>query len=158
MLVAWIDGELALATGDVERAWRHGETALQQLPRYSSATALPMLRVAAAAARAVDRADEGAEPTASRVAVVEAGLAAVGASATAPSWRPVIDAELVDDLSTWRSVWAGLASSGAPRYLRPYAGLRLAQHLIAQRERVEARSVLERLPRAQCGAGLGSAH
>ena len=151
-LIAWIDGELALATGDVERAWRHGDAAIGQIGRFASATALPMLRVAAAGAfamdqqpgvadRAASQADDGGDAS-DRRDRVRAGLALVADSAMAPVWRPVIEAELSDDPAAWRAVWSPDQEHPGPAHLRPYAGLRLAQHLIAQRERVEARQVL----------------
>ncbi len=153
VLVAWIDGELALATGDVERAWRHGDIAIEHVGRYSSATALPMLRVAAAAGRALDRAGDAGHVRGERV---QAALVELGDSATRPAWQPVIEAELADDIAGWRTAWDELATSTAPRYLRPYAGLRLAQHLIAQRDRVVARQVLAEAGDLadQLGAGL----
>src|SRR5215211_5690324 len=53
---------------------------------------------------------------------------------------------------------AGKASvdDGAPAHLAPYAGLRLAQHLVVSRERAEAREVLTSAAKlaARLGAGL----
>ncbi|HEU5486515.1 MAG TPA: helix-turn-helix transcriptional regulator, partial [Microlunatus sp.] len=59
------------------------------------------------------------------------------------TWVPIIEAELADDVAGWRTALAHLDTVEAPAYLRPYAGLRLGQHLVAARERVEARAVLE---------------
>ena len=57
-------------------------------------------------------------------------------------WEPVIIAELDDTAEAWRSALDQLAELPAPAHLRPYAGLRLGQHLVAARERVEAKQVL----------------
>ena len=57
-------------------------------------------------------------------------------------WEPVIIAELDDTAEAWRSALDQLAAQPAPAHLRPYAGLRLGQHLVAERERVEAKEVL----------------
>jgi DNA-binding CsgD family transcriptional regulator len=57
-------------------------------------------------------------------------------------WEPVIKAELEDTAEAWRFALDELAKLQAPAHLRPLAGLRLAQHLVAGRERTEAKRVL----------------
>jgi DNA-binding CsgD family transcriptional regulator len=57
-------------------------------------------------------------------------------------WGPVITAELEDTAAAWRSALDELGALQAPAHLRPLAGLRLAQHLVAGRERTEAKHVL----------------
>jgi len=57
-------------------------------------------------------------------------------------WEPVIIAELDDTAEAWRSALDRLAAQPAPAHLHPYAALRLGQHLVAARERVEAKQVL----------------
>jgi DNA-binding NarL/FixJ family response regulator len=57
-------------------------------------------------------------------------------------WEPVIRAELEDTAEAWRSALDELGAQQAPTYLRPYASLRLGQHLVAGRERNEAKQVL----------------
>ena len=59
-----------------------------------------------------------------------------------PLWLPVIAAELEDSADGWRTALAELHALPGPAHLRPYAGLRLAQHLVAGRERAEAKAVL----------------
>ena len=59
-----------------------------------------------------------------------------------PLWAPVITAELADTADGWRTALAELTALPGPAHLPPYAGLRLAQHLVAARERAEARDVL----------------
>ena len=54
----------------------------------------------------------------------------------------MIEAELSDGVAGWRSAVTALRQLPAPAHLAPYAGLRLAQHLVAGRERVEAKAVL----------------
>ena len=50
--------------------------------------------------------------------------------------------ELEDTAEAWRSALDELRPQQAPAHLRPYAGLRLGQHLVAGRERNEAKHVL----------------
>ena len=57
-------------------------------------------------------------------------------------WGPLIEAELVDTVDGWRAVWVASTAMEMPCYFRPYVGLRLAQHLVSRRERVEAKEVL----------------
>jgi DNA-binding CsgD family transcriptional regulator len=57
-------------------------------------------------------------------------------------WAPMITAELEDTAEAWRLALDQLGAVQAPAHLRPLAGLRLAQHLVAGRERTEAKRVL----------------
>ena len=84
-----------------------------------------------------DRAD-----VAGRLARVRELLAASEPVRNREIWDAVIEAELTDDLVGWRAALAQLEQTEAPSYLRPYAGLRLGQHLVAMRERAEAGEVL----------------
>ena len=71
-------------------------------------------------------------------------------------WEPMIIAELDDTAEAWRSAFDQLAAQPAPAHLRPYAGLRLGQHLVAGRERVEAKEVLrdgQKMRRARLDPG-----
>ncbi len=152
-LVSWVDSELAMATGDLERAWHNVENALEHRELHSVASQYPLLRVGAAAAHALDQLDSA---RGGRVRRIRSALDTAGRSSTAAFWRAVIEAELTDGADAWRSARRSQLSLPGPRYLRPYAGLRLAQHLVAQRERVEAREVLiEAATEAhELGAGL----
>ena len=56
----------------------------------------------------------------------------------------MISAELADTADGWRAALQALEGedAGRRRHLAPYAGLRLAQHLVVARERAEAKEVL----------------
>ena len=68
----------------------------------------------------------------------------------------MIEAALEDTADGWRRAWKAAVDDGAPAHLAPYAGLRLAQHLVVSRERPEAREVLTSAAKlaANLGAGL----
>ena len=132
-----LDVELALATGDVDRAWADLEVAFEHWDRYHVAHRYPLLWLAATTARAADRIDDGG-----RLARVRSAYEQVEPVRARQIWGPLIEAELADTVDAWRAVWAATTAAEMPCYLRPYAGLRLAQHLVSRRERVEARDVL----------------
>ena len=78
-------------------------------------------------------------------------------------WGPSIEAELVDSVDAWRTAWEATTAAVTPCYLRPYAGLRLAQHLVSRRERAEARDILtvataeaDRIGASLLGSRLGA--
>ena len=133
-----LDAELALAAGDADRAWRDLAAFFDRWDRFHAPMRFPLLWVAARAALALDRGD----PAAPRTATVRAGYGRATGGAARRIWQPVIEAELTDDADGWRTALEELPSRGAPAYLLPYAGLRLAEHLVAIREREEARIVL----------------
>ena len=132
-----LDAELALATGDVDRAWADLEVAFEHWDRYHVAHRYPLLWLAATTARAADRIDGGG-----RLARVRSAYEQVEPVRARQIWGPLIAAELADTVDAWRAVWAATTAAEMPCYLRPYGGLRLAQHLVSRRERVEARDVL----------------
>lgn len=133
----WTDSALALTTGDLERAWAGVESMLDHWDQHNAAHHYPMLWLAARAATALDRTDEG-----ERVERIRERFDTAERIRIRQFWAPLVAAELTDDLAGWRSALARLEQLAVPAYLRPYAGLRLAQHLVALREREEARSVL----------------
>ena len=126
-----------MATGDLDRAWADLEVAFAHWDRYHAAHHYPLLWIAAVTARSLDRRDAG-----TRLRGVREAYAHAEAIRARELWAPVIDAELDDSLEAWRVAWVAAVEPGAPSYLRPYAGLRLAQHLVPARERAEARAVL----------------
>ena len=145
------DAEHAMAVGDPERAWRNVSVFLDSWDRYHGAYAYPVLAVAATAARALDVAEGGTE-RADRVAeFLERRALRINIR---PLWAPLITAELADTADGWRGALAELSALPGPAHLRPYAGLRLAQHLVAARERTEARDVLAAA--GQQAAALGA--
>jgi ATP/maltotriose-dependent transcriptional regulator MalT len=159
---ARVEAELALALGDVERAWRAVSVLLRD-HRTMSGYDLPLLAVAArslallrsgAAGDAVEHIDlESAESALREV------LASGEGWPTAPVWVPLFEAELADDgldTDAWSRAVEASERSEAPAHLAPYARFRRAQALVAasdrtdaQREAEEARRLAETL-----GAGL----
>ena len=88
--------------------------------------------------------------------VVRNALAAAKPIGVRRGWQPVIEAALEDTADGWRLAWKASVDDGAPAHLAPYAGLRLAQHLVASRDRSEAREVLASAAElaGKIGAGL----
>ena len=133
------DAEHAMAVGEHERAWTDVVAFLDRWEIFRGAYSYPVLAVAAAAARALDQA-EGTEERSGRIReLLEHRVLQISIR---PMWLPVIAAELEDSADGWRSALAELQALPGPAHLRPYAGLRLAQHLVARRERAEAKAVL----------------
>jgi ATP/maltotriose-dependent transcriptional regulator MalT len=133
------DAEYALAVGDHRRAWSDVKMFLDHSGHYHRAMFHPVLAAGAAAARVLDQ-SEGSDQ---RLALIRNFLD----HQTVPVrihafWEPVIRAELEDTAQAWRSALDELGTQPAPAHLRPYAGLRLGQHLVAGRERTEAKQVL----------------
>ena len=142
--VARVASELAIAQGDLRRAWAEASVLFspefQPLPGYD----LPLLAVAARVLVAV-RADEaavagfgdGSAPDAPIAADTEDRLRALtrrdGFWPTAPIWTAVIDAELGGHSATlWQGAVEAVARDGAPVHLAPYAMMRLGEaHLHA---------------------------
>jgi ATP/maltotriose-dependent transcriptional regulator MalT len=133
------DAEHALAVGDHQRAWSDVTVFFDHWELYETTQCYPLLAAAGAAARVLDQ----REGTAERLALVR-DLFDHRAMRVhiRPFWEPVIIAELDDTAEAWRSALHQLTTQAGPAHLRPYAGLRLAQHLVAARERVEAKQVL----------------
>lgn len=151
-LVARIDGEFALASGDFQRAWSVAIAFLDRWDVHHASHVYPVLAVAAAAAGNLDR----QLPDSDRGPIVRSALARAKSIGVRAFWGPIIEAELTDTAEGWRHALAELAGVAAPAHLRPYAGLKLGQQLVAARDRTAARSVLiEAADHARAiGAGL----
>ena len=133
------DAEHAMAVGDHSRAWTDVTAFLDRWDTYHAAWTYPVLAVGAAAAHALDQA-EGTEERSELIRrFVDQRAVKINIR---PLWLPVINAELADSAESWRAALAELHALPGPAHLRPYAGLRLAQHLVAGRERAEAKAVL----------------
>ena len=147
-----IDAEYAVAVGDHERAWADAQLFLDHAHLYAASAIYPLLASAATAAKVLDSADRADQ----RVGVVRRALADAVPTGVRQGWEPVIEAGLEDTADGWRRAWKASVDDGAPAHLAPYAGLRLAQHLVVSRERAEAREVLTSAAKlsAQLGAGL----
>jgi ATP/maltotriose-dependent transcriptional regulator MalT len=133
------DAELAAAIGDHGRAWSDVKVFLDHWQLYHCCVVYPVLAVGAAAARVLDQREGSGE----RSALIRDFFDHQALSVRIRSfWEPVINAELEDTAQAWRSALDELATQPGPAHLRPYAGLRLGQHLVAGRERNEAKQVL----------------
>jgi DNA-binding CsgD family transcriptional regulator len=147
-----MDAEYAVAVGDHERAWADSQLFFDHAHLYAASAIYPLLASAATAGRVLDSADRAGH----RVGVVRSALAAAVPTGVRNGWEPVIEAALDDTADGWRRAWKASVDDGAPAHLAPYAGLRLAQHLVVSRERAEAREVLTSAAKlaAKLGAGL----
>jgi ATP/maltotriose-dependent transcriptional regulator MalT len=133
------DAEHALAKGHHQRAWSDVTVFLDHWESYERTQCYPLLAAGAAAARVLDQ----RESTEERLALVRDLFDHRAMPVRIrPFWEPVIIAELDDTAEAWRSAFDELAAQPAPAHLHPYAGLRLGQHLVAGRERAEAKDVL----------------
>jgi ATP/maltotriose-dependent transcriptional regulator MalT len=133
------DAEHAMAVGDHQRAWSDVKVFFDHWELYERTQCYPLLAVGAAAARVLDQREGTEERSALVRNLLDHRAMQVRVRAF---WEPLIIAELDDTAGGWRSAWDQLAAQPAPAHLRPYAGLRLGQHLVAERERVEAKEVL----------------
>ena len=144
------DAEHALALGDHQRAWSDVTVFFDHWELYERTQCYPLLAVGAAAGRVLDQ----REGTGERLALVRDLFEQRAMSVRIrPFWEPVIIAELEDTAEAWRSAFDQLAAQPAPAHLRPYAGLRLGQHLVAGRERGEAKEVLATASEAAVALG-----
>ena len=130
------DAEHALAVGDHQRAWFDVTVFFDHWELYETTQCYPLLAAAGAAARVLDQREGSGE----RLALVRDLFDHRAMHVhIRPFWEPVIIAELDDTAEAWRSALSQLTTQAGPAHLRPYAGLRLGQHLVAARERVEAK-------------------
>jgi DNA-binding CsgD family transcriptional regulator/tetratricopeptide (TPR) repeat protein len=133
------DAEHALAVGDHQRAWFDATVFFDHWELYERTQCYPLLAAAGAAARVLDQ----REGTGKRLALVRDRFEHRAMPVhIRPFWEPVITAELDDTAAAWRSALHQVTTQAGPAHFRPYAGLRLGQHLVAARERVEAKQVL----------------
>jgi ATP/maltotriose-dependent transcriptional regulator MalT len=132
------DAEHALALGDHRRAWADVKVFLDHWELYERTQCYPVLALGGAAARVLDQRDGGGQ----RLALIRTFFDQAAPVRIRASWAPVITAELEDTAQAWRAALEELGALQAPAHLRPYAGLRLGQHLVSGRERNEAKQVL----------------
>ena len=144
------DAEHALAVGDHQRAWSDVAVFLDHWELYHCTASYPILAVGAAAGRVLDQEDGSGRRTAMIRDFLDHRAVPVQVRAF---WVSMITAELDDTAQAWRSALGQLAAQPAPAHLRPYAGLRLGQHLVAERERVEAKEVLATASEAALALG-----
>lgn len=153
IMVARIDGELALAQDDHERAWQHTRIAIEHEEILHSAFIHSTLRVGAVAARVLDARDGG-----SRGDTVRAAMERSAPVTVSTFWRPVIEAELSDNSYGWSAALQVINSLPVPQYLLPYVGYRLGRSLLDHDhlDRNQVRAVLDTAASqaAALGAGL----
>jgi DNA-binding CsgD family transcriptional regulator len=106
---------------------------------YERTQCYPVLAIGAAAGRVLDQRDGAGERLSLIKNFFDHQTLPVHIRAF---WAPVIKAELEDTAAAWRFALDELGKLQAPAHLRPLTGLRLAQHLVAGRERTEAKHVL----------------
>ena len=133
--------ELALARGQAVEAWSYVEPQLGMPNAHAPARMYALLFVGALAARgvrAIDPADRAEAVQALRIELdrIPRGVA------VEPVWRPAIEAALDDTTESWRAAYERPMDEAEPAHLRPWIGLCLAEHLIADRDRDGAREVL----------------
>jgi ATP/maltotriose-dependent transcriptional regulator MalT len=160
---ARVEAELALALGDVERAWRavsvllrgHRTMSGYDLPLLAvAARALALLRSGAAGDAAVEHIDLDSAESALREV-----LTGAQEWPTAAVWAPLFQAELADDgldVDAWSRAVEASARAEAPAHLAPYARFRRAQALVAASDRSRAQQEAEQARQLadQLGAGL----
>jgi DNA-binding CsgD family transcriptional regulator len=145
------DAEHAVAVGDHQRAWADVSVFFDHWDSYHSSHAYPTLGVGAAVARVLDQ----REGSGDRTARVREFLQRAKPINIRPFWLPIIEAELADNTEAWRRTVEVLRQQSGPAHLRPYAGLRLAQHLVASRDRAEAKTVLATASAEALNLGAG---
>jgi DNA-binding NarL/FixJ family response regulator len=135
--VARVEAELALALGDVERAWRALSVLLRD-HRTMSGYDLPLLADAGRTLAQLRAGQPGGPLEHIDLDSAEAGLREVLASArnwpTEPVWAPLFEAELAAngvDADAWDDAVQASLRADAPAHLEPYARFRHAQALVA---------------------------
>nr|WP_240977598.1 LuxR family transcriptional regulator [Planctomonas sp. JC2975] len=182
--IARVEAELALALGDVERAWRAVAVVLRD-HRRMIAYDLPLLVDAARTLALLRTGGRGADadaasaigqrgPDASRprgadsvehidLGTAESGLREVLASVrdwpTASVWVPLFEAELAEngaDTHAWQQAVKASTASIATAHLQPYTRFRHAQALVGAGKRTEAQeeAAASRRLADELGAGL----
>ncbi len=140
--------EIALAVGDLSQAWRDGRGVLREevlpLAGYAEPLLWALARVVAAVradpARVSEaEADEilGADPE------IRALIDRLSFWPTHPLWKAFVDAELTPTGAAWRAAAEQAAADTAPRFLRPYALLRIGEALLESGDRQAARDALQ---------------
>ncbi|GGH38944.1 helix-turn-helix transcriptional regulator [Microbacterium album] len=139
--VAHVTAEVSLALGDPARAWREAQLLLAQDPQPVHPGHVPPF--AWTAARVISRAAR--ESPESEVAAGRLReLIRDGGWPTLEAWAPLIEAELSPSVSTRRAALAVADDPRLPVQVRPDALLRLAETLLEDGERTEARACLDR--------------
>ena len=145
------DAEYALAVGDHQRAWADVSIFFDHWDSYHCSQTYAVLGVGAAAARVLDQ-QEGSGARSGRVRELLQRAQTINIRAF---WLPIIEAELADSTEAWRSAVELLHQQSGPAHLRPYAGLRLAQHLVVSRDRAAAKTVLATAAAEALNLGAG---
>ncbi|RXZ44316.1 helix-turn-helix transcriptional regulator, partial [Agromyces binzhouensis] len=140
--------EIGLAVGDLSQAWRDGRGVLHEQVLPLAGYAEPMLWALARviAAVRVDPARVSEAETAEILGAesdVRALMARLSFWPTHPIWKAFVDAELSPTDAAWREAAERATAETAPRFLRPYALLRLGEALLEAGDRQGARDTLQ---------------
>ncbi|WP_152365179.1 helix-turn-helix transcriptional regulator [Microlunatus speluncae] len=119
---------LGLWRDDPERAWGGAQFLFQNWDRLHASMVFEPLAAAARAARLLD----GGEGE--RTAAIRRHLAHSVRTTLGRHWTPTIEAELAGTTEAWRTAWQDTESCGGQATIRPYAGLRFAERLIADHD------------------------
>ncbi len=140
--------EIALAVGDLSQAWRDGRSVLHEEVLPLAGYAEPLLWALARVIAAV-RADPArvSESEADEILAAEPGVRALierlSFWPTHALWKAFVEAELTPTDAAWRVAAEQATADTAPRFLRPYALLRLGEALLEAGERQGARDALQ---------------
>ncbi|WP_324613318.1 helix-turn-helix transcriptional regulator [Agromyces kandeliae] len=140
--------EIGLAVGDLSQAWRDGRGVLHEEVLPLAGYAEPLLWALARVIAAV-RADPAlvSEAEAAEIVGAESDVRALMARLsfwpTHPIWKAFVDAELTPTEAAWREAAERATAETAPRFLRPYALLRLGEALLDAGDRQAARDMLK---------------
>lgn len=151
LLVAAVEAEVALVRGEPDRVWAATEPVITDSATRNHAQALPVLLTAASSLRIhpSDRAEQDR-----RAAMIMTGLDGVRSGA-ARDWAPVVRAELADERADWDRVHREFADAerAIPVALLDHVDLQRLRHLLADGDRVAARSLALELSERSTGRG-----
>lgn len=131
------EAELALATGDPQRAWQIVTTTLDALPWVELGHDLPALGVAAMAFGQV-----GDDQRAEWEGWLRGRMVFSDSVPITRQWASYIEAELTPSVDGWATAIERMRESSAPPHMIAYATLRWAMAQIAEGRRDEARHTL----------------
>nr|WP_056166724.1 LuxR family transcriptional regulator [Leifsonia sp. Leaf325] len=177
--IALVAAEIAIAQGDLARAWNEASVLFRPVHRAIPGYDLPLLWVAARVTasirreRALAAAQTGAKATSHSTSATLSGVdldeadrdirsALDGATSwpTAPFWIALVEAELGGasadgtDADLWRRAILAVRDSSAPVHLLPYAQLRMGEAAIVAGHRDAAHDALTAAAHDADAAGI----
>ncbi len=158
---ARVAAEIALARGDLSRAWTDASVITAPGRRSMPGYDLPLLLIAARTLAALDETQLETVDRDAEEAALRGALGAVSAWPTTAAWAAVFDAELSgadhrgSSVSAWSTAVQAVNVSTAPVYLRPYSLYRLARAQIEAGDRQSAEAVVADARSVATSLGLG---